>query len=260
MLLAIDIGNSNLSVGAFEEDRLVFVSRLATDRHRTGDQYALELKSICEMHRTAPGGFDAVIIGSVVPELTPVLAAAAQTLTGCRPMILGPGLKTGLNILTDNPAQVGADLIAAAVACAALYPLPCLAADLGTATKISIIDTAGAFCGCTIAPGVAISLEALAARTSQLPNISLQAPAKAAGKNTIDAMRSGIIFGTAAMIDGLCDKMEAELGEGPCFTVATGGLAADIIPSCKREIVYHGELVLNGLRLIFEKNLKPKTP
>ncbi len=143
MLLAIDIGNSNLSVGAFEEDRLVFVSRLATERHRTGDQYALELKSICEMHRTSPSAFDAAIIGSVVPELTPVLGAAAYTLTGCQPVILGPGLKTGLNILTDNPAQVGADLIAAAVACAAMYPLPCLAADLGTATKISIIDSKG---------------------------------------------------------------------------------------------------------------------
>jgi len=260
MLLAIDIGNSNLSVGAFEEDRLVFVSRLATERHRTGDQYALELKSICEMHRTSPSAFDAAIIGSVVPELTPVLGAAAYTLTGCQPVILGPGLKTGLNILTDNPAQVGADLIAAAVACAAMYPLPCLAADLGTATKISIIDSKGAFCGCTIAPGVAISLEALASRTSQLPNISLQAPTKAAGKNTVDAMRSGIIFGTAAMIDGLCEIMEAELGEGPCFTVATGGLAADIVPVCKRDIVFNGELVLEGLRLVFEKNRKPKTP
>jgi len=260
MLLAVDIGNSNLTVGAFEEGRLVFVSRLATDRYRTGDQYALELKSICEMHRTVPGGFDAVMIGSVVPELTPVLSAAAHTLTDCQPMILGPGLKTGLNILTDNPAQVGSDLIAAAVACAALYPLPCLAADLGTATKISVIDKKGAFCGCSIAPGVAISLDALAARTSQLPTISLQAPAKAAGKNTVDAMRSGVIFGTAAMLDGLCERMEAELGEGPCFTVATGGLAEHIIPCCKREIVFNGELVLEGLRLIFEKNRKPKTP
>jgi len=260
MLLAIDIGNSNLSVGAFADGALVFVSRLATDRHRTGDQYALELKSICEMHRTPPAGFDGVIIGSVVPELTPALIAAAKVLTGCRPMVLGPGLKTGLNILTDNPAQVGADFIAAAVACAAIYPLPCLAADLGTATKISMIDSKGTFCGCAIAPGVAISLEALASRTSQLPNISLQAPAKAAGKNTVDAMRSGIVFGTAAMIDGLCERMEAELGEGTCFTVATGGLAADIVPNCKREILVNSELVLEGLRLIYEKNKKPPTP
>lgn len=256
MLLAIDIGNTNITMGVYDKDELVFVSRLATDRSRTSDQYAVEFKQIFALYDTPPDGFDGAAISSVVPELSVAMSEAVKKLTGCKPMILGPGTKTGMNILIDNPAQLGADLLAGCVGAAALYPLPCLVIDLGTASKISVIDRNGSFCGCTIAPGIGISLDALSARTSQLPSISLKTPKKAIGKNTIDSMQSGTVFGYASMIDGLCEKLEDELGDKVMTTVATGGLAKDLVKSCKRDIAYNGELILYGLKVLFEKNKK----
>ena len=170
--------------------------------------------------------------------------------------MLGPGVKTGINILADDPSQAGADLVAASVAAANLYELPCFVIDLGTATKINVIDESGAFCGCAIAPGVGISLEALSARTSQLPAISLSTPKKAIGTNSIDCMQSGVVFGTAAMLDGLCDRMERELGKKVKSFVATGGLSGEIIKSCNHQMIYDPELILKGLRIIYEKNRK----
>jgi type III pantothenate kinase len=258
MLLAIDMGNTNITVGAYSQDALLFVTRLATERARTSDQYAVELLSILNLYDVNPSAFSGVIISSVVPELTICIANAAEKITNCRPMLLSPGLKTGMNILTDNPAQVGADLVAGAVGAAAKYPLPCLVVDLGTATKISIIDVNGSFCGCTISSGVAIALEALAQRTSQLPNISLTAPQSVIGKNTIDSMQAGTVFGAAAMIDGLCDRIEKELGENAETIVATGGLAQEIVKSCRHHVIYNGELILEGLKIIYQKNIKSK--
>lgn len=256
MLLTIDIGNTNITMGVYNGEKLVFVSRLATDRSRTPDQYAVEFKQIFALYDTPQNSFEGAAISSVVPELSAAISRAVEKVTGCKPMLLGPGIKTGMNILIDNPAQLGADLLAGAIAAAALYPLPCLVIDLGTASKISVISKSGAFCGCTIAPGIGISLDALSARTSQLPSISLKTPAKAIGKNTIDSMQSGTVFGYAAMLDGLCEKLEEELGERVMTTVATGGLAKDLIKSCKREIIYNGELILYGLKVLYEKNKK----
>jgi type III pantothenate kinase len=256
MLLTLDLGNTNITLGVYDNEDLVFVSRLATNRNRTGDQYAVELLSIFALYGMSAKDIHGSILCSVVPELTGAMTAAVEAITKIRPKILGPGIKTGLNILTDNPAQVGADLVAGAVAAAAAYPLPCLVVDLGTATKISVIDADGSFCGCTIASGVAVSLDALAKSTSQLPNISLSAPAKVIGTNTIDSMQSGTVFGTAAMIDGLCERIENELGVAAATIVATGGLSQDIVKCCKKTIVYDGELILNGLRRIYLKNSK----
>lgn len=256
MLLTIDIGNTNITMGVYNKDSLVFVSRLATDRSRTSDQYAVEFKQIFSLYDTPQNSFEGAAISSVVPELSAAISEAVKKITGCKPMILSPGIKTGMNILIDNPAQLGADLLAGGIGAAALYPLPCLVIDLGTASKISVIDKNGAFCGCTISPGIGISLDALSARTSQLPSISLKTPARAIGKNTIDSMQSGTVFGYAAMIDGLCEKLEEELGDKVMSTVATGGLAKDLIKSCKRDIVYNGELILYGLKVLFEKNKK----
>jgi len=256
MLLTIDIGNTNITIGAYNSDELVFVSRIATDRSKTPDQYAIDFKQIFALYNTQQNSFQGAAISSVVPELSSSLSEAVKKVTGCKPMILGPGIKTGMNILIDNPAQLGADLLAGCVGAAALYPLPCLVVDLGTASKISVIDKNGAFCGCTITPGIGISLDALSARTSQLPSISLKTPAKAIGKNTIDSMQSGTVFGYAAMIDGLCEKLEEELGEKVMSTVATGGLAKDLIKSCKRDIAYNGELIHYGLKVLYEKNKK----
>ena len=254
MLLTVDIGNTNLTIGAYSGEELKFVARLATDRSRTEDQYAIELKSIFDLHGYAFDQFSA--ISSVVPELTGAVAHAAKRITGNDPVVLGPGVKTGINILADDPSQAGADLVAASVAAANLYELPCFVIDLGTATKINVIDENGAFCGCAIAPGVGISLEALSARTSQLPAISLSTPKKAIGTNSIDCMQSGVVFGTAAMLDGLCDRMERELGKKVKSFVATGGLSGEIIKSCNHQMIYDPELILKGLRIIYEKNRK----
>ncbi len=256
MLLAIDIGNTNITMGVYDNNDLVFVSRLATDRSRTPDQYAIEFRQIFSLYETDCGNISGSAISSVVPELSGAISSAVLKITGCKPMILGPGIKTGMNILIDNPAQLGADLLAGCIGAASLYPLPCLVIDLGTASKISVIDKNGSFCGCTIAPGIGISLDALSARTSQLPTISLKTPARAIGKNTIDSMQSGTVFGYASMIDGLCEKLEAELGEKAATIVATGGLAKDLIKSCKQNIIYNGDLILYGLKVLYEKNKK----
>ena len=256
MLLVIDIGNTNITLGVYNKDELVFVSRLATDKSKTPDQYAIDLKQIFALYETPLSSISGAAISSVVPEITGTASEAIEKLTGCKAMVLGPGIKTGMNILIDNPAQLGADLLAGCIGAAALFPLPCLVIDLGTASKISVIDKNGAFCGCTISPGIGISLDALSARTSQLPSISLKTPAKAIGKNTVDSMQSGTVFGYAAMLDGLCEKLEEELGEKVMSTVATGGLAKDLVKSCKREITYNGQLILYGLKVLYEKNRK----
>jgi len=171
-------------------------------------------------------------------------------------MIVGPGLKTGMNILIDNPVQVGSDLVAGAVAAINSYPLPALVIDLGTATKISVVNENGAFCGGIIAPGVTVSLDALSKSASQLPTISLENVGPAIGKNTVDCMRSGIVYGTAAMLDGLCDKIESELNVKVQTIVATGGLAKDIVKHCKRKLILNENLIVHGLKCLFEKNSK----
>lgn len=256
MLLTIDIGNTNVALGVYDGERVVFVSRLASERSKTPDQYAAEFKRIFELYSADVKKLDSSIIGSVVPDLTVSVKEAVEKLIGREPLVLGPGLKTGMNILIDNPALLGADLLAGCVGAAALYPTPCLVVDLGTASKISVVDRNGAFRGCVIAPGVGISLEALSAKTSQLPYISLAAPRNVIGKNSVDSMRSGIVFGFSSMIDGLCEKLEAELNEGEVCVAAVGGYAKNLIKSCKRKIIYNEELVLYGLKLIYDKNRK----
>lgn len=253
MLLTIDIGNTNISIGAFKNDELIFVSRLATDRSRTQDQYAIELKSILNLYSIKSIEFSACAISSVVPELTKVITAAAKKIIAVEPIVVRSNIKTGITILADDPAQAGADLIVAAVAAANLYPQPCFIIDLGTATKIIVVDN-DSFCGCCIAPGVGISLEALSSRTSLLPSISLKAPKKSIGTNTVDCMQSGVVFGTAAMLDGLCYRMEKELGKQVKSFVATGGLSKEIVKSCEHNIIHDSELLLKGLKIIYEKN------
>lgn len=254
MFLAIDIGNTNITLGVYKNNQTLFVSRLATDRLRTTDQYAIEFSQIFALYGISTDCFKGCAMSSVVPELSGEISEAVKRIINIEPMILGPGIKTGMNILIDNPAQLGADLLAGCVGAAALYPLPCLVIDLGTASKISVVDRNGSFRGCTIAPGIGISLDALSARTSQLPSISLKTPAKAIGKNTVDSMQSGTVFGYASMIDGMCEKLEEELGEKVMTTVATGGLAKDLVKSCKRDIIYNGELILYGLKVLYNKN------
>jgi len=254
MLLAIDAGNTNLTIGVYEGDTLRLQARLATERRLTPDQLAMQLAEVLRLYHMNPNDCEDAVISSVVAELTGALACAAQKLTGREPLVLAPGVKTGLNIRIDNPAQLGADLIATAVAAKARYPLPCLVVDLGTATKISALGEDGSFLGCSIAAGLAISLEALAAFTSALPRIAFQAPPRSIGTNSVDSMQSGTVFGTAAMIDGMCQRFEQEMGTPAASIIATGGLSRDIIRHCQREIIHSGDLALFGLLEIYRKN------
>ncbi|MBQ7688023.1 MAG: type III pantothenate kinase [Clostridia bacterium] len=255
MLLAVDIGNTNLTVGLYDGEKLTFLSRLATDTRRTAEQYAAELNQIAALEKKSMTSVQGAIIGSVVPELTGVIKRAIFFLTGCVAKVLGPGLKSGLNIRIDNPAQLGADLVAGAVAAVHAYDLPCLVMDLGTATKISVLDEKGDYRGCTISAGVALTLSALANAAAQLPTVSLEVDVcPAYGTNTVASMQAGIILGTASMLDGLCDRIEESLGTPIRTVVATGGLSGSIAKHCKRAAVCEPNLVLDGLRIIYEKN------
>lgn len=253
MLLTMDIGNTNINIGLFNGDELTTSVRLATERQKTDDQYAMDFTNIFVMHKVDFYEISGVVISSVVPEITEAVTNAIKKLTGKDALILSPGVKTGLNILIDNPAQLGADLAAGAVGAVANYPLPAFIIDLGTATKICAVDKNKGFRGCMIAPGVQISLKALTDTSSLLPTISLEPPKKACGTNTVESMQSGVVLGTAAMIDGILDKFCEELGE-PATIVATGGLSYFISPVCKREITYDRHLILKGLKAIYEKN------
>ena len=253
MLLTIDIGNTNMNIGLFDGELLTMSARLATERQKTDDQFAVEFLNIFKIYNIDFNNIMGAVISSVVPEITVHVKNAVQKLIGKNVIVLSPGVKTGLNILIDNPAQLGADLAAGAVGAANEYPLPAFVIDLGTATKIYAIDENKGFRGCMIAPGVAISLQALTNTSSLLPAISLEPPKKACGTNTIESMQSGIVLGTASMIDGLLDRFSEELGE-PKTIIATGGLSHFISPVCKREIIYDGDLVLKGLKAIYNKN------
>lgn len=254
MILTVDIGNTNITVGAYEGEKLSFISRLATDKLRTSDQYAIELHNILHLNGLS-SSLEGAIVSSVVPLVGAAMCSAIKKLGNVTPMVLGPGIRTGLNIRIDNPAQLGADLAAGAVAAIAKYPTPCIIFDLGTATTISVIDKDGAFLGGAIAAGPATTLDALATHTAQLPYIDFTAPQKIIGSNTVDCMKSGIVVGAAAMLDGMAKRMEAELG-CQATLVATGGLASSVAKYCEREVIIDDNLLLEGLRLIYNKNLK----
>ena len=255
MLLAIDIGNSNIVVGMVENGVIAHKARIATDRIKTSDQYWAELKGALALFDISPSAVESAIISSVVPPVLNSVRSAVWKMTGIDPMVVGPGMKTGLNILTDHPAQAGSDLIAAAVAAVHEYPAPLLVVDMGTATTISVLDRNGAFLGGCICPGIKISAEALTGKTAQLPAISLEAPKKAIGRNTVDCMKSGLMLGTAAMLDGMLDRMEEELGQ-KTTVVATGGISRYVIPLCRREIRLDPDLLLKGLVILYENNRK----
>lgn len=254
MILAVDIGNTNIVIGCIEEEKVYFVERVSTDISKTELEYVVQFKTLLELYRIKMEEITGCIIASVVPPLNNIVKNAMEKLLRITPMIVGPGLKTGLNILMDNPAQVGADLIVNAVAGLKYYGVPIIIIDMGTATTISVVDKNKNYVGGMILPGVKVSLESLVNRTSQLPRISLEAPKKMIGKNTVDCMKGGIIMGQAASMDGLIERICEELGY-PAQVVATGGLAGCIIPYCKKEIICDNELTLKGLGIIYNKNI-----
>ena len=255
MLLAIDIGNTNIVIGCIQKDEILFKARIATDHTRTSDQYGVEIKNMLEAFGVSKDDIVDCIISSVVPPVFNSVKTGVIKVIGKQPMVVGPGLKTGLDIHIEVPSQVGSDRIVIAVAALAEYKAPLILMDLGTATTIEVVEPENVYIGGVIIPGVRTSLDALISKAAQLTGISLEQPKKVIGKNTADCIRSGMIYGTAAMIDGMIDRMEEELGHSSTL-IATGGMAQFITPLCKHSIILENDLLLKGLNILYKKNKK----
>lgn len=255
MILTIDVGNTNVVMGCVENGDVKSVCRLATNLNDLSSDYALKMRQSFEFDGIDYKNFSGAILSSVVPQLNRAIRTAVKKVTGLDCMVVGAGLKTGVNIKLDDPGQLAGDLITGAVGALALYKPPLVVVDMGTATTIVAIDSEGSYLGGAIIPGIKLSYSALSSGTSLLPNIAIEAPKKCIGTNTVDSMKSGAVYGTAALIDGMIDRMETELGE-PVTVVATGGLAGTVVPYCRRRIEYEPALLLKGLAILYEKNAK----
>ena len=255
MIFTVDVGNSNIVLGGVQGEEIVFEARLRTDATKTSDEYCIDLKMILEVYHLSSSDIEGSIIASVVPQVSNSMQTAIRKLTGKTPLVVGPGLKTGLNIAIDNPAQTGADLVVGCVAALREHKAPMIIIDMGTATTMMVLDKNSAMIGGAIIPGVRISMDALTSRAALLPGLQLNQPKKAIGRNTIDCMRSGLMLGNACMIDGMIDRMEEELG---CKTtvIATGGIAKFILPMCRHEIIYDKDLLVKGLAILYRENCK----
>ena len=255
MILTIDIGNSNIVIGGVEGDEITFEARLRTEATKTSDQYCVDLKILLDVYKVDTESIEGGIIASVVPQVLNSMQTAVKKLTGKTCLVVGPGLKTGLNILLENPSQTGADLVVGSVAALREHKPPMIIIDMGTATTMVVLDKNGALVGGCICPGVRISMDALTERTALLPGLQLDQPKKAIGRNTVDCMRSGIMMGTASMLDGMVERMEAELG---CKTtvVVTGGIAKFVQPLCRTPMVYDKDLLVKGLAILYRENVR----
>ncbi len=258
MICAIDIGNSNIVIGLMNSDReILFTGRIRSNRDQTTEQFFVEVKALFHAYEVSLKGLEGIILSSVVPYLTDVVRDAFIKLTGLTPYIVAHGTKTGIRIVTDQPASVGSDLIVDAVAACEAYKGPLAIFDLGTASTCSVIGDQRTYLGTLIMPGVRISQDALMEKAAQLPFFHLEKPKHLIGKNTIESMQSGLIYGNAAMIDGLIDRIEDEL-KAPVTVIATGGIASLIIPSCRHEIHYDKDLLLKGLWYLYQKNSRSR--
>ena len=255
MIMTLDVGNASIAVCCVEDGRRLCRFQLSSDKGRSTDEYAALMTLLAAGSGIELSAAAGAVIASVVPQLTEVLAQAVQRCTSRRPLIVGPGVKSGLNIRMDDPTELGGDLVAAAVGAAERYPLPCIIVDLGTATAVGVIDGTGSYIGGLICPGVGLGQSSLAQSASQLPDVSLDKPKRIIGKNTRDSMQSGIIHGAAAMLDGVLERVESELGQSIASVVVTGERAGLIVPNCRREgIVIDEDLVMYGLWCIWKRN------
>ena len=254
MLLAIDIGNSNITIGCIDDGSIIFEERLGTDLNKTELEYAMGIKMIFDLYDVNQKAVSGVILSSVVPPLTNVIKSAVRKIIDRNIMVVGPGIKSGLNLHMDDPRSVGADLVVEAVAAINKYGAPLIIVDMGTATSTCVVDKDCNYIGGMIIPGVEISLEALSEKASQLPKISIEPSRKVIGRSTEDGMKSGIICGTAAMIDGLIDRVEEEIGCKTTVVAASNRISRIIVPVCKKEIILDNELILRGLDIIYHKN------
>ena len=256
-VLTVDVGNTNSVFGAYDDnEKLVFEIRVETRSSRMADEYSMILLDILNMHGIKKEDFEGVIISSVVPPVTEQLRTAVKRYMGIDAMVVGPGVKTGLNIKIDDPATLGADLCCAGVAAKELYPLPCIIVDLGTVSKILAVNENGEFLGGALAVGLKMAFGSLSSGTAALPLISAGTVDKAIGTNTADCMRSGVIIGMAGTIDGFIERFEKEMGKAKSV-VATGGYSSTVAPYCKHEMTLDSQLLLKGLLIIYRKN-KPK--
>ena len=253
MILAIDIGNTNIVMGGFDGNKIVFMERISSNQKTTDLEYAVTVKTALEMNDITIDSITGVVMSSVVPSITNTFRRAVEKLTDAKTIIVGPGVKTGLKILIDDPGQLGSDLVVDAVAGIEEYPVPQIIIDMGTATTFSVIGKDKSYLGGVITTGMAVSADALFSRTSQLPRISFDKPKRVIGKNTVDCMKSGIMYSTASGIDGMIERLEEGLGE-KCTVIATGGLASIVMPLCKRKIILDEDLMLKGLAIIYKRN------
>ena len=255
MILALDVGNTNIVVGCLDEENVFFECRLSTDKNKTEAEYAVIFKNLIDIYDVDLNNINGAIISSVVPPITNVLKNAVFTVTGCEAIEVDVKMNHGLRINTKNPEELGNDLIVAAVAAMEEFKPPLVIFDMGTATTISVIDKDGLFRGVSILPGVKTAMYALFDNASQLPAIKIEAPESVIGTNTIECMQSGAVYGNAAMMDGMIERIENELGE-KTTVLATGGLAKFLIPHCTHEIKYDENMMLKGLQILYNKNKK----
>ena len=253
MLLALDVGNTNITLGVFRGEELLFVSRMATDASRMEDQYAIELRDILHLYRIRREDIDGAVLSSVVPKLTEYISHAVKKLFSVQPLVVSYAtVKDFFPISIDQPETTGPDLIAGCAGAKALFSVPAVVIDMGTATTLAVLDREGVMVGGCIVPGVGISLDALTARAALLSSVSLDPPAHVVGRDTAECLQSGVLYGAAAMLDGLCDRIEEELGYS-CQVIATGGLAGMVVKHCKRKVEYSNTLLLDGLKVIYQK-------
>ncbi len=256
MILAVDVGNRKIVFGTIEKGEIGIVASVHTETRYTAEEYGIKIGQLLAYYEIDPAVFEGAIICSVVPPVTDAVKAAVKHLTGIDSMVVGPGMKTGLNVRIDDPSTLAGDLVVGSVAAIVYYGTPVIVLDMGTATTMVVADEKGCYRGGAIMPGVHLGLEALALGTSLLPDISVTAPKKVIASNTVDSMRSGAVYATASMIDGMIERMEEEMGK-TCHVVATGDLSHSIIPYCRRkEIVCDDDLLLKGLWVLYEKNRK----
>ncbi|MEW6663449.1 MAG: type III pantothenate kinase [Bacillota bacterium] len=253
MLLVVDVGNTNIVLGVYEGEKLIVNWRVSTDRQKTADELGMLFKHLFDYHGLAMSMIKDIAISSVVPPLTPILETASRRYFRVDPLVIGPGVKTGMPIRFDNPKEVGADRIVNAVAAYEIYGGPVVAVDFGTATTFDAISGEGEYLGGAIAPGIGISTEALFQHAAKLPRVELARPKSIIGKNTVSAMQAGIVFGFVGQVDGIVSRMKAELG-GSAFVVATGGLAKLIGPETASIDKVDPFLTLEGLRIIYKRN------
>lgn len=255
MLLAIDMGNSNIKIGVVTDEEHIIEERVTTAHDKTSMEYAMDILAVLNLHRIPLEGFEGAIISSVVPPLTGTLSTAVKKVLGKEPMLVNSGLRMHVRLdKMQYPEKIGADLLCGLESASLQFPEPVVVINMGTATTLTVLDHGKYYTGGVILPGLKVSLSSLSTKTAQLPAISLEPPGKVIANETVDCMRSGILYGNAAQLDGLLDRMEEELGE-PCHVVATGGLARFVVPLCRHEICLDKNLLMKGLLAIYRQNV-----